>query len=75
MLDALFMSTCTLNVLFVLIKCTIPLIFHIIVRQIYEVSQAGSIVTVDHKASVTRTCYCCYSNLIVYAYTSHTQCA
>ena len=28
MLDALLLSTYTLNVLFVLLKCTIPLIFH-----------------------------------------------
>ena len=31
MLYALFLSTYTLNLLFVLMKCTIPLIFHIVV--------------------------------------------
>ena len=30
-LDALFLSTYTLHLLFVLIKCTMPLIFHIVV--------------------------------------------
>ena len=32
MLDALFRATYTLNVLLVLIKCTMPLILHIVVR-------------------------------------------
>ena len=32
MLDALFLSTYKLNVLFMLIKCTIPLIFDIVIR-------------------------------------------
>ena len=32
MIDALFLSTCTLNSLFVLIKYTMPLIFHVVVR-------------------------------------------
>ena len=45
MLDALFLSTYALNSLFVLIKCTIQLIFHIVVRSICEVSQARSPVT------------------------------
>ena len=44
-LDALFLSTYILSLLFVLINCTIPLIFHIAVRLIREVSQARSTVT------------------------------
>ena len=32
MLDALFLSAYTLSLSFVLINCTIPLIFHIVVR-------------------------------------------
>ena len=36
MLDALFLSTHTLNLLFVLMKYTIPMIFHITVREICE---------------------------------------
>ena len=31
MLDALFLSNLRLNLLFVLINCTVPLIFHIVV--------------------------------------------
>ena len=42
MLDALFLSTYALNSLFVLIKCTIQFIFHIVVQSICEVSQARS---------------------------------
>ena len=45
MLDALFMSKHALHVLFVSLKCAIPLILHIVVRQIYRVSQARSTVT------------------------------
>ena len=45
MLDALFLSMYTLNVLFVLIKCTIPLIFRTIDKYICEVPQARSTVT------------------------------
>ena len=87
MFDALFMSTCTLNVLFVLIKYTIPLLFRIVVRQICEVSQAPSTITtspvcgcyskerMDGKASVSRTCYGYSINVIIHTYTCYTQCA
>ena len=87
LLDALFLSTYTLNVLFVLIKCTMPLKFHIVIRQICELFQAQSTVTtspvsgvscyneerVDGKASVTHTCYCYCINWIIHTYTSYTQ--
>ena len=45
MIDALFLSTHTLNSLFVLIKHAIPLIFLIVVRQKREVSQTQPTVT------------------------------
>ena len=84
MLDTLYLSTHTLNILFVLMQCTIPLIFHIVVMQIYDIFHAKSTVTtspesgarcyckelVDRKASVTRTYYCYYINWIVHTYTS-----
>ena len=52
MLDALFLSTYTLNLLFVLIKCTISLIFHTVVRKICEVSQVPSTVTTSPVVTV-----------------------
>ena len=45
MLDAIFLLTYTLNLSFVLIKCTIPTIFRIVVKYICEVSQARSTIT------------------------------
>ena len=55
---ALFLSICTSNLLFVLIKFTMPMIFHIIVSSICEVSQAFSTVTTSshtgHTVTTTR---------------------
>ena len=45
MLNAFFMSTYILHLLFLLIKCTITLILNIVVRKICEVCQARSTVT------------------------------
>ena len=55
MLYALFSSTYTLHFLFVLMDCTKPLTFHIVVRQISEVSQALSTVTTRHVSGAS--CY------------------
>ena len=49
------LSTYTLNLLFVLIKCNIPFTFHIVVRELYSVSQARSTVTTSHVSGAS--CY------------------
>ena len=54
MLDALFLSTYTLTLLFMLIKRTVPLIFHIVVSEICEVSQERSTVTTSGTCYITR---------------------
>ena len=44
-LDTLFLSTYSFNSLFVLIKCPMPIIFHVMFGMICEVSHMQSIVT------------------------------